>query len=329
MSKEDQDKLTQQGKDVPLLESEDDLGIDSDVDGDADGHADDGHAKGDESGEDKGRPSDQDDPDGLGEDGRAEGDNPAGKKTEAVPYVRFKEVIDQKKAALEARETAEREVAELRAKNEALERQAAIAAAKPADEEALRQAIRDAKKRARDAELDDDNDALQKAHDDEEEARQRLVEARINAKREVEQRLAAEDAQRRTAQTEQEKLNVAAAELIEQYPALQHDEQATRYILADRDALILKGKSWGDALREATHAAAKRLGLTPAKPGVKSLREQDSIRKHAEAAARLPSRDGPAGEGMRSRTTSRDMSEREWDALPEDEKEDILGISRS
>lgn len=322
---DDQDdaRAGEQGKDVPLIESEDDLGIDTSDDSTGDQHAGDKPDGADESEE-------GDEGDEGADDDAGAGDPPpkSGKKPpESVPYVRFKEVNDAKKAANEAREAAEREAAELRARVEAHERKAAIDAAKPADEDALKQAIRDAKARVRDAELDDDAQALQQAQDAEEDARQALSDARMNARRAIEQQQAAEDAQRRTAQTEQEKLNTAAAELMQEYPALQGDEQATRYILADRDALIASGKSWGDALREATHAVASRLGLKPTAAGVKSQREQESIRKHATAAATLPSRTGPAGEGNRARTQSRDLSPREYDELPQDEKDKYLGIA--
>lgn len=269
----------------------------------------------------------------AGEEGEGEEHPPAPdtgdkKPPAAVPYTRFKEVNDAKKAAQEAAEARERENAELRAKLEEAERAARIANAKPANDSELMQAIKEARKKYEEARLDDDEEAAAAATVAEEEARQALAEARAEAKRAERERQAAEQAAKSAAQSEAEKLQKAAEEMIQQYPDLSTDEQLQRFVVAERDALISAGASWGDALREATAKVAGRLGMRPAngQAPTKSKREQESIRRHAQAAATLPARTGPAGEGQRTRGAGVDLSADEYHALPDDEKASLLGI---
>lgn len=306
---------------VPLSESADDLGIgDERPKPPAPGSA-------DSAGEPEGEDED------AGEEGEGEEHPPVPdtgdkKPPAAVPYIRFKEVNDAKKAAQEAAEARERENAELRAKLEETERAARIANAKPANDSELMQAIKEARKKYEEARLDDDEEAAAAATVAEEEARQALAEARAEAKRAERERQAAEQAAKTAAQSEAEKLQKAAEEMIQQYPDLSTDEQLQRFVVAERDALIAAGASWGDALREATSKVAGRLGMRPAngQAPTKSKREQESIRRHAQAAATLPARTGPAGEGQRTRGAGVDLSADEYHALPDDEKASLLGI---
>lgn len=308
---------------VDLKESQDDLGIgDEKAPADKAGEAKDG-GSGSDGEDDAGA-------DGEGEDeGEEDTQSSAAKKPPAaVPYTRFKEVNDAKKAAQEAAEARDRENAELRAKLEEAERVARIAAAKPANDAELMNAIKAARKKYEEARLDDDEAAAEAAALAEEEARQALAEARADAKRAERERQAAEAAAKQAAETEAAKLQRAAEEMMQQYPDLATDEQLQRFVVAERDALIAAGASWGDALRDATAKVAGRLGMKPAngQAPAKSKREQESIRRHAEASATLPARGGPAGEGQRSRGAGMDLSAEEYHALPEDEKASLLGI---
>lgn len=325
-------------REVELQESLDDLGL-GDAPKEPNGAGEKPDTDAADAGEGEDDPGDDNDAGDKDEGASAEGAAPessashqdAGKKLPAaVPYNRFKEVNDAKKAAQEAAERAERENAALRAELEASKRAEAVRAARPDNEDELKQAIREAKRKAEDARLDDDADALKAAEEAEIEAHQALAEARAEARRQVRERQAAEDDARKTAEQQAADLTIAANEVVEAYPEIATDEQLQRFVVAERDAQFeAGGVSMADALRNAADAVAKRMGLKGAAASgasTKSPREQASIRKHAAAAAALPARSGPAGEGQRARGPGQDLSADEYYRLPEDEKQALLGI---
>lgn len=312
-------------KDVELQESADDLGI---GDADDDPNADTGD---EDEGDGDGKPDGEDDADA---DAHADGEE-RGKPPKTIPYDRFREVNEAKKAAQERTQQLEQQLAQALPLAQRAAELEAINNAKPANDEQLAKAVMDAQKAVREALFEDDEEAIAKAEQALLVAQDARADARAAAKDQAreEQRLEREaQAAKQRAAAEQERVNAAYAVALEQvtrrYPSMRGDLEVEAAVVAKRDALIAEGVGVDKALIEAAESVAKRMNITPA-PGqapAKSRRER-SLERHLDAAERQPSRNGPAGDGVRQRQAGdHKLSREEYDRLPQADREVELGI---
>ena len=148
-------------------------------------------------------------------------------------------------------------------------------------------------------------------------------------------RMAAQQAQREQ-QAAMQTFQQTVQQIEADYPQLnanseQADEDAILFVVAKRDALIKLGTNPGEALRQASDAAARTFGFgtQPAHTGKATgeNRKQEALLRNAKAAQAQPPQ--LAGLGNRATAPQRvdvsDMPEDEFEALPESEKSRLRG----
>lgn len=284
-----------------------------------------------ESADDLGIGDDDQDPNELGEgEGEEEEDDapePAATEPEpskppkTIPYDRFREVNEAKKAAAERVAELEQQVAQMAPQAQRAAELEAINAARPTNEAELTQAVKEARKKLREAEFDDDEAAKEAAEEALIAAEDARADARAHAK---EVARAQVESDRQYAQ--------ALTQVLTKYPDIKSNEEMEADVVAARDLRLKRGMSAKDALIEAADAVAKRWGLTsgaaPAQQTAKSTRRERSLERHLDAAERQPSRTGPAGEGVRTRPAAagRQLTREEHERLSPEDLAAELGI---
>lgn len=311
-----------QGEEHDLAETEDDLGIGGEVEGDEppaadpEGEGEDG-ADGEEG--EEGDPEGEPDPEAT-----ADADAPAaagkGKPPASIPYSRFHEVNERRKASDAAAQAAAERAEQLERENAELK----IRAARPDNEDQLIAALDAAETELESARYEDDPDVVKAARAKVREATLAVADARAEARSEA--RRQHED-QQRAIKAADDAYNATYAELVATYPQIKTPDM-TKALIAMRDNFYAQGMAAHEALREAVTTQVRLLGLQPASaaaPG--KTRMQRSIEKHIDAAERIPPRNGPAGTGARQRGSAPDMSREDWDKLSQDERDQHLGIA--
>lgn len=286
-----------------------------------------------ESADDLGIGDDDQDPNELGEGEEPEGEEPEpqaesepepeapGKPPKTIPYDRFREVNEAKKAATERAAQLEQQLAQMAPQAQRAAELEAINAAKPTNEAELTRAVKEARKRLREAEFDDDEAAKEAAEEALIAAEDARADARAHAK---EVARAQVESDRQYAQ--------ALTQVLTKYPDIKSNEEMEADVVAARDLRLKRGMSAKDALIEAADAVAKRWGLTsgaaPAQQTAKSTRRERSLERHLDAAERQPSRTGPAGEGVRTRPAAagRQLTREEHERLSPEDLAAELGI---
>lgn len=298
-----------------------------------------------ESASDLGIGDDDDDPnaepevEGEGEgEGKAE-DEEAGAEPEqderakppkSIPYDRFREVNEAKKAAQERAQQLEQELARVAPLAQRAAELEAVNAARPENDAALAKAVMDAQKKLRNALFDDDEASVDQAEAELLAAQDARADARAAAREAARE----QQARQRSEQSAQERADAAYAvalqDVIKRFPAISGDAELEAMVVAARDLRVQQGAAGAQALVEAAESVAKRLNLqTAAAPAAAAKSRRDrSLERHLDAAERQPSRTGPAGDGVRQRATAgHNLSRDEYDRLSDADRAVELGIA--
>jgi len=316
---EDQDpaRAGVEGADEPLAESEsdDDLGIGDDT------------PEGEQEPEGE-QPEGEEEAEGEEPDESAEAPPPDAKAgpPKTIPYDRFREVNEKRKAAEDAAAANAERAAELERQNQEL----LVRAARPENDAELQAALKAAKKALDDAIYDGEAADREAAEDAVEKARQDIADARAVAREDARRELERQNEHQRQVERATQAYQDTYKELIAQYPEIQTDADLQSMMMAVRDRHVANGMPWDKALRDAVESVAAKVGMQPTGPANKTAtaktRTQQSLDKHMDAARRIPPRNGPAGTGARQRGSVDDMTREEYDKLPDADRNALLGI---
>lgn len=168
------------------------------------------------------------------------------------------------------------------------------------------------------------------------------IRAEINRLQEEKIRQEVEQAATQTvSRTKEEERFIQEAERLQQeYPIFDpnadaFNQEALDYALQLRDGLIQTGKPIIDALREATELAALRFGFNPQSnqapapaPEAKPKPAKKNLQKKIEAANKQPPKLSGESEGgdTEALPDPTKMSADDWDKLPEEVQNKLLGI---